>query len=171
MNTRSTLAVKNLDEPDDRRTMDHGTLDVANLPSATIARAVFEPGWRWSTDLGPVVGTRSCQVPHTGYIVSGRLHVRMDDGRELDFGPGDAHVVAPGHDAWVIGDEPCVAIDFAPTGEALAGHIGRCPCGVEFRVGSDDQLDHLVAAIREHASASHGHDLTSEQVLAEVSAA
>ena len=169
--SKKTLEVKNLDTPDERRTVDHGTIDVANLPGATIARATFQPGWRWSTDVAPIVGTGSCQVAHTGYIISGRFHVRMDDGREFDFSPGDAHVVAPGHDAWVIGDEPCVAIDFTATGNSLAGHVGRCPCGVEFRVAADDQIDHLVAAIREHASGSHSHKLTREQILAEVSAA
>jgi hypothetical protein len=169
--TKTTLEAKSLNAPDDRRTLDHGVVDVVNLPGATIARAVFQPGWRWSNDVAPLVGTRSCQVAHTGYIVSGRFHVRMDDGRETDFGPGDAHVVAPGHDAWVVGDEPCVTVDFAPTADALAGHVGRCPCGVEFRVSSDDQLDHMIAAIRQHAAGSHGHELTPEQVLAEVSAA
>ncbi|MHB1929740.1 MAG: cupin domain-containing protein [Acidimicrobiales bacterium] len=169
--SKTTLEVKNLESPDERRTMEHGVLDVANLSGATIVRATFQPGWRWSADVAPLVGTDSCQVAHTGYIVSGRFHVRMDDGREYDFGPGDAHVVAPGHDAWVVGDEPCVAVDFTPTGSALAGHLGRCPCGVEFRVAADDQLDHLVAAIREHASASHGHELTRDQILADVSAA
>jgi hypothetical protein len=70
----------------------------------------------------------------------------------------------------VEGDEPCVALDLAFTGRALAGHVGRCPCGVEFRVANDDQLDQLVAAIREHAHSSHGHELTCQQVLAEVMA-
>jgi hypothetical protein len=79
-------------------------------------------------------------------------------------------VVPPGHDAWVVGDEPAVGIDFAATGNALAGHVVRCPCGVEFRAASDDQLDHLVAAVRQHAGASHGHEVTAEHVLAEVTA-
>ncbi len=171
MGSKTTCEVKNVEEPDERRAMDHGALEVVNLPGATIARAVFQPGWRWSTDVAPSVGTSSCQVAHIGYVVSGGFHVRMDDGREHDLGPGDAHVVAPGHDAWVIGDEPCVIVDFTATGGALAGHVGRCPCGVEFRVANDDQLDHLVAAIREHADGSHGHALTREQILAEVSAA
>ena len=171
MTVQTICEVKNLESPDERRTMEHGVLDVANLPGATIARAVFQPGWRWSTDLGPRVGTRSCQVAHAGYVISGRFHIRMDDGREYDLGPGDAHVVAPGHDAWVLGNEPCEIIDVASTSSALAGHVGRCPCGVEFRVASDDQLGHLVAAIREHASGAHGHELTDAQVLAEVSAA
>ncbi|MGH9077030.1 MAG: cupin domain-containing protein [Acidimicrobiales bacterium] len=171
MTTKATFEVKNFESPDERRDMDHLVLEVVNLPGATIARAVFQPGWRWSTDVGRVVGTRSCQVPHLGHIVSGHFHVRMDDGRDHDLGPGDAHLVAPGHDAWVVGDEPCVAIDFTPMAGALAGHVGRCPCGVEFRVATDDQLDHLVVAIQEHASGSHGHQLTHAQVLAEVSGA
>jgi hypothetical protein len=79
-------------------------------------------------------------------------------------------VMSAGHDAWVEGDEPCVALDVAFTGRALAGHVGRCPCGVEFRVASDDQFGQLVAAIREHAHSSHGHELTTQQVLAEVTA-
>lgn len=169
--SKPTLAVKNVETPDERRPMDNGLLEMVNLPGASIVRATFQPGWKWSTDIGPVVGTRSCQIAHTGYILSGRFHVRMDDGREYEMGPGDAHVVAPGHDAWVVGDQPVVAIDVAVTSTAVAGHVGRCPCGVEFRVAGDDQLEHLVAAIGEHAGGSHGHQLTREQILAEVSAA
>ncbi len=169
--TQTTLEVKNIGSPDERRNLGRGVLEVVDLPGAAITRATFQPGWRWSADVAPLVGTPSCPVAHTGYIVSGRFHVRMDDGRGYDFGPGDAHFVAPGHDAWVLGDEACVAIDFASTGGALAGHVGRCPCGVEFRVAADDQLDHLVSAIREHASGTHGHQLSREQVLAEVSSA
>ena len=75
---------------------------------------------------------------------------------------------APGHDAWVVGDEPCVTIDFIPAGDTVSGRVARCPCGVEFRVAADDQLDHLVAAIQEHAKGSHGHEVTREQVLAEL---
>jgi Cupin domain len=118
----------------------------------------------------PQVGTDSCRVSHTGYIVSGRFAVRLDDGRQYELGPGDAYVIPAGHDAWVVGDEPCVGVDFAATGRAHAGRVVRCPCGVEFQVGDDDQLDHLVAAVREHAGGSHGHELTPEQVLAEVTA-
>lgn len=170
MGAKPILEVKGLGSPDERRDMEHGLLEVVNLPGATIARATFQPGWKWSSDVAPLVGTTSCQVDHTSYIVSGRFQVRMDDGRELVLGPGDAHVVAAGHDAWVVGDEPVVAIDFTPTVAAQAGHVLRCPCGVEFRVASDDQLDHLVGAVVEHASGSHGHELTREDVLAEVSA-
>jgi hypothetical protein len=105
---------KNLDAPDEERNFDHGDIHLVQLPGATIGRAVFRPGWRWSTDVKPVVGTESCQGHHVSYVVSGHFHVRMDDGTELDLGPGDAHVVGPGHDAWVVGDETCVTIDFMP---------------------------------------------------------
>ena len=166
--TRHIVAAKNIETPDERRVFEHASLSVVNLPGVTITRAVYQPGWKWSTDVKPVVGTEACQVVHTGYVISGRLRARMDDGREYEFGPGDAHVVPAGHDAWVEGSDPCVCLDIAFTGRALAGHVGRCPCGVEFRVASDDQFGHLVAAIREHARCSHGQELTAQQVLAEV---
>jgi len=168
--TRLIVAAKNIETPDERHAFEHALLHVINLPGVTIARTVYQPGWKWSTDVKPVVGTEACQAAHTGYIISGWLHARMADGREYDFGPGDAYVVPAGHDAWVEGEEPCVALDLAFTGRALAGHVGRCPCGVEFRVASDDQFGQLVAAIREHARGSHGHELTTQQVLAEVMA-
>ena len=162
------LESKNTVAPDDKRTFEHGEISLVNLTGLTVARAEFRPGWRWSADVKPFAGTGSCQVAHRGYVVSGRLHVLTDDGRELELRPGDAHVVGPGHDAWVAGDEPCVTIDFIPTGDTGSGRAGRCPCGVEFRVATDGQLDHVVAAIREHAKGSHGHELTREQVLADL---
>lgn len=166
-----TFEVKNLSEPDDHQGFENGGVDVVNLAGATIGLATFDPGWKWSNDVKPLVGTGSCQMTHTGYVVSGRLGVRMEDGREGELGPGDAHVVGPGHDAWVVGDEPCVLIDVAATGTAFAGQIGRCPCGVEFRVANEAQLDHLVAAIQEHAKASHNHEPTREHILSEVTSA
>ena|SRR5579872_697207 len=114
--------VKNLDTPDDKRSFEHGDLAIVNLPGVTVARAAFRPGWRWSEDVKPIVGTDSCQVAHSGYLMAGRFGVRMDDGQEYEFGPGDAHVVPPGHDAWVVGDEPVLIIDFAATGD-----IGSAP--------------------------------------------
>lgn len=107
-----TCEAKNLDAPDDKRSFEHGLIHLVDLPGVTFARAVFSPGWRWSTDAKPLAGTDSCQVAHTAVVVAGRFHVRMDDGTELELGPGDAHVVSPGHDAWVVGDEECVIIDF-----------------------------------------------------------
>jgi quercetin dioxygenase-like cupin family protein len=103
---------KNLDTPDDKRSFDHGQIALVNVAGATIGRATFAPGWRWSTDVKPTAGTDSCQVAHTAYVVSGRMGVRMDDGTEIALGPGDAHVVGPGHDAWVLGDDQLVTVDF-----------------------------------------------------------
>lgn len=111
-----TLQAKNIDHPDEQRSFEHGQVRLVKLPGAIIGVAEFRPGWRWSTDVRPHVDAESCQLHHISYVLSGRFHVRMDDGRELDLGPGDAHVVSPGHDAWVLGDEPCVTIDFIPAG-------------------------------------------------------
>ena len=83
------------------------------MGDASVARFTFEPGWRWSEHVRPAVGTESCQTHHVGAMVSGRLHVVHSDGSEGDAGPGDAYVIAPGHDAWVVGDEPVVALEFA----------------------------------------------------------
>lgn len=104
---------KNVDAPDEKRDFEHGEIHLVHLTGATIGRATLRPGWRWSTDAGPTAGTASCPAHHVAYVVSGRFHVRMDDGTELELGPGDAHVVGPGHDAWVVGDDTCVVVDFA----------------------------------------------------------
>jgi hypothetical protein len=171
-----TLAAKSIDTPDRKVSFEHGSMNVVSLAGAIIVRAEFGPGWRWSTDARPAVGTDSCQVPHTGIVLSGRFAVRMDDGTEGEFGPGDAHVVGPGHDAWVVGDEPCVLIDIAPAQPVASGSAGTatrgasCPCGVEFRA-PETSLEHLVAAIQQHASGSHGHDVSREHILGELTPA
>jgi uncharacterized membrane protein (Fun14 family) len=77
-----------------------------------IGRATFEPGWSWDKCVKPLVGTNSCQAPHTSYIISGRMKVRMDDGSEIEGGPGDTAVIPSGHNAWVVGNEPCIMNDF-----------------------------------------------------------
>ncbi|HET9076599.1 MAG TPA: cupin domain-containing protein [Acidimicrobiales bacterium] len=110
------LESKNIDTPDEKVGFDHGDLQIVNLTGATVVRATFRPGWSWSGDVRPRAGTPSCQMPHSGIVLSGRFVVRMDDGEERILGPGDAHVVSPGHDAWVMGDEPCVILDFSSAG-------------------------------------------------------
>ena len=104
---------KNLESPDETRTFENGKAQVVTLGNFSASRLVFEPGWRWSENVKPIAGTDSCQVLHTGYHVSGRLHVRLNDGTEEEFGPGDAYVIPPGHDAWVVGDEPVVSVDMS----------------------------------------------------------
>lgn len=108
---------KSLDKPDEVRKFDHGELGVVTVAGAVVGRAAFQPGWRWSTDVKPIAGTESCEAAHTGYIISGSMHVVMDDGAEGDLGPGDAFVISPGHDAWIVGDEPCVALDWSAAAE------------------------------------------------------
>ncbi len=166
-----TLAAKNLGTPDHEYSLEHGEMQVVTVAGATIARAEFRPGWRWSTDVKPSMGTGSCQAAHTGLVLSGRLAIRMDDGTEAAFGPGDAHVVGPGHDAWVIGDEPCVLIDVAiPRAEPNGTRVSCCPCGVEFRA-PEGAVDHLIDAIQQHASSSHGHQASREHILSELTPA
>ncbi|HZU72493.1 MAG TPA: cupin domain-containing protein [Acidimicrobiales bacterium] len=94
-----------------------GHVEVVNLSAGQIGRATFEPGWRWSEHVKPIAGTDSCQAAHAGYFVSGRMVVRMDNGEEMEFGPGDVALMAPGHDAWVVGDEPCVVVDWQGFGD------------------------------------------------------
>ena len=103
---------RNLDSPDETRSFDKGKVEVANFGDITIGRAVLEPGWNWSKSVKTIAKTEYCMAPHTQYVISGRLKVVMDDGTEDEFGPGDAMVIPPGHDAWVVGDEPFVAVDF-----------------------------------------------------------
>jgi quercetin dioxygenase-like cupin family protein len=104
---------KSLDtSPDETRTFENGKIELANLSDVTIGRVTLEPGWSWEKCVKPIVKTDSCQAPHTQYIISGRIKVVMDDGAEEEFGPGDAAVIPPGHNAWVIGNEAVVGIDF-----------------------------------------------------------
>lgn len=109
----ASMEKKSLDAPDETRPFAKGKMEVVNLSGATIGRAIFEPGWRWSECVKPIAGTDSCQAAHTGYVVSGRMRVRMDDGSEQEFGPHDALVIPPGHDAWTVGAEPAVVLDFS----------------------------------------------------------
>jgi hypothetical protein len=91
------------------------------MGGTTAARATFEPGWKWSDCIKPVAGTERCQARHIGLVRSGRLHVEHDDGTELDLGPGDAYVIEPGHDAWVLGDEAFVGYEFESAEEYARG--------------------------------------------------
>jgi hypothetical protein len=103
---------KSFDSPDETRAPEKTKLEVVNIGNTTAGRATFQPGWKWSECIKPVVGTDSCQARHVGAVLSGRLHVAHEDGSEGEIGPGDAYVIEPGHDAWVVGDEPYVAFEF-----------------------------------------------------------
>ena len=104
--------LKQFAAPDEVREFPNGRLELVTIGGATVGRAVFEPGWRWATSVQPIVRTKSCEAPHFQYHVSGVLRVRMDDGEELDCRPGDVSLLPSGHDAWVVGDEPVVVVDF-----------------------------------------------------------
>jgi hypothetical protein len=108
---------KNLAEPDELRVFDKGRLELVSLGGVTFGRATFQPGWRWSTSVKPLVNTSNCEAPHLQYHISGRLHVVMDDGSQEEFGPGDVSLLPPGHDAWVVGEDPAVVIDISGMGD------------------------------------------------------
>jgi hypothetical protein len=112
--TGSELAgPKKFEKPDEVRRFEHGIVEVVNLGDHSVARATFRPGWRWSGDVKPLAQTALCEVEHELYFISGRMRVRMADGTEVEFGDGDVAHVMPNHDAWVVGEEPCVVIDWA----------------------------------------------------------
>jgi uncharacterized cupin superfamily protein len=108
------LEKRNFASPDEVRPMaDKGVVELVKIGDGVVGKVTFEAGWRWSEHVKPIAGTDSCQVPHLVYVLSGHQAVRMDDGTELEIGPGDLVAIPPGHDGWVVGSERCVALDFA----------------------------------------------------------
>ncbi|MCY0928699.1 cupin domain-containing protein [Streptomyces sp. H27-H1] len=110
---------RGFDSADETRRFEDGKgrLDLLNTDSGPVGRAVFEPGWQWSQHIKPIAGTDSCEAAHVGYIVSGRMKVVMDDGDSIEAQPGDFIQIDPGHDAWVLGEEPCVVLDWQGYGD------------------------------------------------------
>ena len=104
--------LKKLSAPDEVRTFERGRMEVVKIGGGVVGRATFEPGWRWSEHVKPIAGTELCMAPHFMYQESGRMRVRMADGKEFESGPGDVIVIPPGHDAWVVGDEAVKGIDW-----------------------------------------------------------
>jgi hypothetical protein len=100
------------DSPDESRTPEKTRVDLVRVGNTTIGRFAFQPGWRWSDCIKPVVGTDSCQARHVGIVQSGSMHVVHDDGTEVDLAAGDAYVIEPGHDAWITGSDPFVGFEF-----------------------------------------------------------
>jgi hypothetical protein len=103
---------RSFESADEVRKFPNGRAEIVKIGGGEVGRLVFEPGWRWSNDLKPIAGTESCLAPHFQYHVSGRLAIRMDDGSEFVAGPGDVTSLPSGHDAWVVGDEPVVTVDW-----------------------------------------------------------
>ena len=106
------METKSLNRPEEVRTFDKGKLELVKVGGATVGRATFQPGWRWSQSVKPLVNTKSCEAPHFQYHVSGTLRIKMDDGTEVECKAGDVSLLPTGHDAWVVGNEPVVVVDF-----------------------------------------------------------
>ena len=104
--------LKNFGKPDEVREFPNGRVELVKIGGAMVGRAVFEPGWRWATSVQPLAKTKSCEAPHFQYHVSGVLKILMDDGTELECRAGDVSLLPSGHDAWVVGDQPAVVVDF-----------------------------------------------------------
>ena len=106
------IGLKSFNKPDEVRTFPKGKVELVKLGDATVGRAIFEPGWKWSTCVKPLAKTNSCEAPHFHYQLSGTMRIRMDDWTEVECRAGDVAIVPPGHDAWVVGNESVIAVDF-----------------------------------------------------------
>ena len=106
------VILKRFEQPDEVRTFEKGKFEVVRLGGMTIGRATYEPGWKWSMHVGRATGATSCRVEHVGMVLSGRATAAMDDGRVFEMKPGDVFYIAPGHDSWVVGDEPYISLHF-----------------------------------------------------------
>lgn len=106
-----------LNTPGETHTFARGKAELVTVGGSTVARVTLEPGWRWSESVKPIVKTESCQTHHVGYAVSGRVRIRSADGVESEVGAADAYDIAPGHDAWIVGDEVFVGIEFKSAAE------------------------------------------------------
>jgi len=111
--TTEKMEKKSLAKPDETRSFDKGRVELVTVNDVTFGRMTLQPGWRWSTCVKPLVHTHSCEAAHLAYHISGRLHVVMDDGSAQEFGPGDVAHIPPGHDAWVVGNDPVVIVDIS----------------------------------------------------------
>ena len=152
-------------EPDDVRTIPHGRIDVVELEDRVVGRMTYEPGWRWSADIKPIAATDSCQFHHVGVTLSGRLRAQMHDGTELEIGPGDVFEIPPGHDAWVVGDEPWVSVDF----EAMRAYGRAEPAGGRrklFTILFSDIVDSTAQAVA-HGPAAWRDIVRTHNELAE----
>jgi quercetin dioxygenase-like cupin family protein len=107
-----SIVVKRFEASDEAREFEKGKFELVALGGLTVGRAAYAPGWKWSTHVAPLAGTRSCEVEHVGLVVSGRCKVVMDDGEEVVLGRGDLFHIKAGHDSWVVGDQPYVSLHF-----------------------------------------------------------
>lgn len=110
------VIIRRFEKSDEHRTFEKGYFDLLQVGGMTIGQAIYEPGWKWSTHVGAATGAQYCEVEHVVIVISGRNRIKMRDGREYDLKAGDIFYVAPGHDSWVLGDEPYVSIHLAGAG-------------------------------------------------------
>jgi mannose-6-phosphate isomerase-like protein (cupin superfamily) len=115
------VEARDFDSPDETRAPDKTRSEIVRMSSASVARLTLQPGWSWSECIKPVVGTNSCQNRHLGVVQEGRMRILHDDGTEVEIGPGEAYVIEPGHEAWVLGDEPFVGYEFESAEEYAKG--------------------------------------------------
>ena len=106
------LDLKGFENPDEVREFPNGRIELVKVGDSTVGRATFQPGWKWSESVKPIVKTEWCEASHFVYQISGVMHIQMEDGTEFDCHPGDVFYLPAGHDGWVVGDEPVVAVDF-----------------------------------------------------------
>lgn len=111
------VILKKFEEPDEVRLFEKGKFELIRIGGMTIGRATYEPGWKWSTHVGASLGVKSCSVEHVGIVVSGRATAAMDNGRVIEMKPGDIFYISPGHDSWVVGDEPYVSLHLMGAGD------------------------------------------------------
>jgi uncharacterized cupin superfamily protein len=109
---KRAAVTKNFNKPEETRNMDKGKVDILNVGDAQVMRATFQPGWKWSECVKPIAGTESCEVAHLVYTIAGQMEVKMDDGTKIELRPGDMTSIPPGHDAWIVGNETYVGLDF-----------------------------------------------------------
>jgi class 3 adenylate cyclase len=121
------LQVKAFSAPDQVRDFPLVHIETIDLDDVHVGHCRFEPGWRWSTSFGPMLGSASCPIRHLGYTLSGSLHVAMDDGQAMDLGPGTVFDIPPGHDKWVIGDEPWITVEWGGSGRAMGEAMRETP--------------------------------------------
>jgi quercetin dioxygenase-like cupin family protein len=117
------LVIKRFEKPDEVRTFTKGKFEIVKIGSMTIGRASYEPGWKWSEHVGPTTGAALCEIEHVGLVISGRAACRMNDGRYYEMKPGDLFYIGPGHDSWVVGDEPYVSLHFLGAEQYASGHL------------------------------------------------
>jgi hypothetical protein len=116
------VILKRFDHADEVREFEKGRFEVVHIGGMTIGRAIYQPGWKWSEHVGEPLGKTSCDVEHVGMVISGCATAAMDDGRIVEMRAGDIFYIAPGHDSWVVGDEPYVSLHFLGAGDYAAGH-------------------------------------------------